>query len=218
MAIVDTDIQSPGIHALFGIDEDNMQRTLNDYLWHRCTISEVAYEVTPDEIAKVNGSIYLIPCSIKVAEIARILKEGYSALLLSEGYRKLCEDFQLDYLFIDTHPGLNEETLLSVAISDALVIILRPDRQDFQGTAVTLRVARKLDTPKTCLVVNKVLPKFDPDSVREQVFQKFQTPVIGVFPVSEEMIELGSNTLFCLKYPQHPFTDEIKRVAAEITH
>jgi MinD-like ATPase involved in chromosome partitioning or flagellar assembly len=43
---------------------------------------------------------------------------------------------------------LNEEPLLSIAISDALVIILRPDQQEFQGTAVAVDVARKLQVPE----------------------------------------------------------------------
>ena len=33
VGIVDTDIQSPGIHVLFGFSESNMDRSLNDYLW-----------------------------------------------------------------------------------------------------------------------------------------------------------------------------------------
>jgi len=37
---------------------------------------------------------------------------------------------------------MNEETLLSVAISDWLILILRPDRQDYLGTAVTIEVSR----------------------------------------------------------------------------
>lgn len=55
---------------------------------------------------------------------------------------------KLDYLFIDTHPDLNEETLISIGISNVLLVILRPDSQDFQGTAVTVDVARKLEYPK----------------------------------------------------------------------
>ena len=216
VAIIDTDIQSPGIHVLFGLEEQSMPRSLNDYLWNRCSISETAYNVTPDAIASSKGVVYLVPCSIKAGEIARILNEGYSVMLLNDGLKKLCEELQLDYLFIDTHPGLNKETLLSIAISDALIIILRPDRQDFQGTAVTLQVANKLDTPKTSLVVNKVLSKYDPEAVKEQVSQKFQVPVIGVFPVSEEMIDLGSKTLFSLAYPDHPYTNTVKAVAKEI--
>jgi MinD-like ATPase involved in chromosome partitioning or flagellar assembly len=216
VAIIDTDIQSPGIHVIFGMNEEGMQRSLNDYLWARCTISEAAYDVTPPAVAAANGTLFLIPSSIKAGEIARILNEGYSATALNDGLRSLCRDLQLDYLFIDTHPGLNRETLLSIAISDALVIILRPDRQDFQGTAVTLQVARKLEAPKTVLVVNKVLASYDPSDVKEQISSKFQVPVAGVFPVTEEMIQLASSDVFCLVYPNHSYTDQLKQVAAQV--
>ncbi|WNZ43941.1 MinD/ParA family protein [Leptolyngbya boryana CZ1] len=216
VAIVDTDIQSPGIHVLFGMDEQAIQRSLNDYLWERCTIAEASYDVTPPEIAQSNGSVYLIPSSIKAGEIARILNEGYSVTLLNDGLRNLCKELQLSYLFIDTHPGLNKETLLSVAISDVLVIILRPDRQDFQGTAVTLQVARKLDAPKTVLVINKVLPSYNPEDVKEQISTTFQVPVAGVFPVCEEMIQLASSGIFCLEYPHHPYTDQLRQATAQI--
>lgn len=216
VAIVDTDIQSPGIHVLFGMDEQALQRSLNDYLWERCTITEAAYNVTPTAIAHTKGSVHLVPSSIKAGEIARILNEGYSVTRLNDGLRKLCQELELDYLFIDTHPGLNKETLLSVAISDGLVIILRPDRQDFQGTAVTLQVARKLDTPKTLLVVNKVLASYNLQDVKEQVAQKFQMPVAGVFPICNEMIELASGGIFSLEYPDHPFTAQIKHVVDQV--
>jgi len=42
---------------------------------------------------------------------------------------QLVKALALDYLFIDTHPGVNEETLLSIAISDKLFVVLRPDHQ-----------------------------------------------------------------------------------------
>ena len=45
VGIIDTDIQSPGIHVLFGLDEKRIDRTLNDYLWGRCTVEEAAYDV-----------------------------------------------------------------------------------------------------------------------------------------------------------------------------
>ncbi len=216
VAIIDTDIQSPGIHVLFGMDEQGMQRSLNDYLWGRCTIAEAAYDVTPTAMVDTKGAVFLIPSSIKAGEIARILNEGYSVTLLNDGFRSLCQELNLDFLLIDTHPGLNRETLLSVAISDALLIILRPDRQDFQGTAVTLQVARKLDSPKTLLVVNKVLPAYNPVEVKEQIEKKFQVPVAGVFPVCEEMIQLASGGIFCLEYPDHPLTEQLKKVTQQI--
>jgi MinD-like ATPase involved in chromosome partitioning or flagellar assembly len=212
VAIIDTDIQSPGIHVLFGMDEQSIKRTLNDFLWGQCPISEATYNVTPPETAKTGGYVFFIPSSIKAGEIARILNEGYSVTTLNDGLRRLCQDLELDYLFIDTHPGLNRETLLSIAISDALILILRPDRQDFQGTAVTLQVARKLDSPNTMLVVNKVLPSYDLPSIKEQVEKKYQVPVIGVFPNTDEMIQLGSAGIFCLEYPNHPYSAQLNQV------
>ena len=45
VGIVDTDIQSPGIHVLFDIDIDKISHTLNDYLWGKCSIEEAAVDV-----------------------------------------------------------------------------------------------------------------------------------------------------------------------------
>ena len=156
VGVIDTDIQSPGIHVLFGLDESEMKFALNDYLWGNCTIDQAAIDVTERLGESITGRVFLIPSSLKAGEIARVLREGYDMGLLSEGFQQLISALSLDILLIDTHPGLNEETLLSIAISDALALILRPDSQDYQGTGVTVDVARKLEVPRLLLVVNKV--------------------------------------------------------------
>lgn len=218
VGIVDTDIQSPGIHVLFGFDEEKMDRSLNDYLWGRCAIEETAYDVTSvlQDKATAKSRIYLIPSSLRAGEIAKILREGYDVGLLNEGFQELILRLELDYLFIDTHPGLNEETLLSITISDVLVLILRPDRQDFQGTAVTVDVARKLEVPKMLLLVNKVLTSFDFEAMRENVSKTYNATVAGVLPLSEDMVMMASSDLFCLRYPSHPFSKEMEKVALQI--
>jgi MinD-like ATPase involved in chromosome partitioning or flagellar assembly len=87
VGVIDTDMPSPGIHTLFGINDEHMGKALNDFLWGRCDIEQVAY---------------------------------------------------------------------NVSASLGQIIILRLDHQDFQGTAVTIDVARKLNVPDMVLVVNKV--------------------------------------------------------------
>lgn len=220
VGIVDTDIQSPGIHVIFGLDEEHMNRALNDYLWGRCAIEETAYDVrsvlqTAGEVPP-NAGLYLIPSSIKPGEIARVLREGYDVGRLNDGFRELIERLRLDYLLIDTHPGLNEETLLSIAISDILVLLMRPDQQDYQGTAVTVDVARRLEVPRMMLVVNKVLPSLDPESIRQEVSLAYGVPVIGILPLSEDMVRLGSQDVFCLRFPDHPLTQRIRAIAAQV--
>lgn len=219
VGVIDTDIQSPGIHVLFGLDEGKVDRCLNDYLWGKCAVEEAAYEVgaalktEEGEAAVLGGGIYLIPSSLKAGEIARVLREGYDVGLLNDGFRELTERLSLDFLFIDTHPGLNEETLLSIAISDVLVILLRPDQQDYQGTGVTVDVARKLDVPRMYLAINKVLSSFAADEVKQKVEDTYGCEVAAVLPLSEDVVRLASSDLFCLRYPDHPFTQGLIAIA-----
>jgi MinD-like ATPase involved in chromosome partitioning or flagellar assembly len=222
VGVIDTDIQSPGIHVLFGMDEEQIDKALNDYLWGRCAIEETAYNVgaklgeAGGEVLVMGGGIYLIPSSIRAGEIARVLREGYDVGMLNDGFRALIDKLDLDYLFIDTHPGLNEETLLSVAISDVLIIILRPDQQDFQGTAVTVDVSRKLEVPNLYLVVNKALTSYDFDDLRKRVEDTYGAPVAAILPLSEDVARMQSADLFSLRYPDHPFSVGIRNIVAAI--
>lgn len=221
VGIVDTDIQSPGIHVIFGLHEESFSHSLNDYLWGQCSIDKTAYDVSAqlqgaDGLAKLDGKVYLVPSSLKSSEIAKVLREGYDVGLLNEGFQELIDQLKLDFLFIDTHPGLNEETLLSIAISDAMVIILRLDRQDFLGTAVTLEVAQRLDVPNIMLLVNKAPQSYAKESVIEQVHMRYGVPVGGLFYENEEMLQLASNGIFWLQHPDHAFSEEVHDVAAKL--
>jgi MinD-like ATPase involved in chromosome partitioning or flagellar assembly len=213
VAVVDTDINSPGIHVLLGLHEEQVNHTLNDYLYGKCEISDAAYDVTNNVAPGIRGKIFLIPSSMKTGEIARVLKEGYDVGMLNEGFHKLIEDLSLDVLVIDTHPGLNEETLLSIAISDALAIVMRPDSQDFQGTAVTVEVARKLDVPKLLLIVNKTPTAFNFEDVKQRVETTYNCEVAAVLPHSDELMMLASEGVFVAKYPNHQITQRMRQAA-----
>lgn len=216
VGVVDTDIMSPGIHILFGMDETKMVHSLNDYLWGKCNVEDAAMDVSANLSTTLKGKVYLVPSSMKTGDIARVLREGYDVGLLNDGYQRLLEKLNLDFLLIDTHPGLNEETLLSIAISDALIIVLRPDQQDYQGTAVTVEVARKLDVPLMLLVVNKTPQVFEAKDVKKRVENTFNCEVAAVLPHSDEMMALASEGIFVIRYPNHPMTGMLKQVTTRL--
>ena len=220
VGVIDTDIQSPGIHVLFGFAVD-LDNTLNDYLWGKIAIKDAAHDVTPIIAATTTvaegGALYLVPSSMKAGDIARVLREGYDVGTLNDGFRDLARDLKLDYLLIDTHPGLNEETLLSITISDVLLLILRPDRQDFQGTAVTVDVARKLGVPALYLVVNMVPNDVDVADLEEQMTAAYAAETAAILPLSEEVVQNASAGLFSLTSPDHPWSGQIRRIAERVT-
>jgi len=222
VAIVDTDIQSPGIHVLFGLDENKMGKTLNDFLHGKCEIGEVALNIgehaaDADGRGQLKGKdIWLLPSSIRGREISQIIREGYDVNRLNEGFQTIIKDLNLDYLFIDTHPGLNEETLLSIAISDVLILILRPDNQDFQGTAVTVDIARSLDVPNLILMANKALPKYDFTVLKKTIQDTFDAQVAGILPLSFDLADNASQDLFSLRFPDHEWSKALRGVADAI--
>lgn len=210
VGVVDLDILSPGIHVLFGVDQDGLSHHLGGFLWGRYPLCDAAREVTP---AGVAGRIWLVPSSVAPHDIARIMAEGYDVGLLGDGVRSLAAELELDVLLLDTHPGLNEETLLSIAMSDALAIVLRPDHQDYEGTHVTVSVARKLAVPRTVLVVNKTPESFDAGEVAQRVSEAYDTPVAAVVPHSEELMVLSSGGIFVVAHPDHPVAALYARLA-----
>jgi len=214
VGVIDTDIQSPGIHILFGLQGDNLATSLNDYLWHGREIRDVAQDVTPAQ--GLPGKIFLIPSSTKPGEITRVLREGYDAQRMTHGFRQLITELNLDALIIDTHPGLNEETLLSLVISHALIIVMRPDQQDYEGTGITVQVAKELQVPRMMLVVNNTPQTLDPKMVQAKVEQTYGCPVAAVLPHSDEMMTLASSGIFALHYPDHPLTALYRQIADKI--
>jgi MinD-like ATPase involved in chromosome partitioning or flagellar assembly len=216
VAVIDTDIQSPGIHVLFGLDGDQVEASLNDFLWQGRAISDVAQDVTARVGMPVAGRIFLIPSSMKPGEIARILREGYDAQRLTDGLRELVQQLALDVLLIDTHPGLNEETLLSLVLSDVLLIVMRPDKQDYEGTGITARVARELQVPKIFICVNKTPVSLDRRAVASRVQEAYECPVAAVLPHSDELMLLASEGIFVAKYPGHEVSQLYRQVATTL--
>jgi septum site-determining protein MinD len=216
VGVIDTDIQSPGIHILFGMEGEQITTSLNDYLWHGRDIKETAHDVTSNLGANLKGRLFLIPSSIQPGEIARVLREGYNAQKLTLGFRNLLDALTLDVLLIDTHPGLNEETLLSIVISHTVAIVMRPDKQDYEGTGITVKVARQLKVPHMMLIVNKTPPALEPEAVRIKVERTYGCEVAAVLPHSDEMMNLASEGIFALRYPDHLITTLYRQVAAKL--
>ena len=216
VAVADIDLPSPGIHNLFCLESQQINYTLNNYLWGECSIEETVYDVSHNLGRGNECKLYLIPSSVMADDIARILQDSYDVSLMNDGFRRIVKALELDFLFIDTHPGLSKETFLSIAVSHILILILRPDKQDYQGAAVTLDVARQLKVRKILLAINKVHSKLNRDALKQKVEATYAEKVAGIFPLSEDMAKLASEGVFYSLYPEHPISQEFIKVAQQI--
>ncbi len=216
VGVLDADIQSPGIHVIFGVAGDEVSGSLNDFLWQGRDLREVAMDVTDRQPGALPGRLFLIPSSMEPGKISQVLRQGYDAQRLTTALRQLVDELRLDVLLIDTHPGLNEETLLSLVISHALLIVMRPDRQDFEGTAITARVAQELGVPRVMLLVNKAPLDLDASTVAARVARAYGCPVAAVLPHSDDLMRLASEGILVLREPGHHMADSFRSVAATL--
>ncbi len=216
VGVIDTDIASPGIHNLFNFENVTPRYFLNDFLLGKCAIDACAYDMTGQLGVAIAGRVFLVPSSVEPNAISKMLQDGYDVSKLSDGFLDLVDDLHLDVLLIDTHPGVNEETLLSMATSDALIVVLRPDKQDYQGTSVTVDLARRLNVPNLLMVVNKTPSLFDFADVKARVEVTYDAEVIGVLPHSDEMMTLASQGIFVLHYPDTTLSQTIQEMTTRL--
>ena len=216
VAIFDTDLASPGVHVLFGFEADASAKYLNDHLQEGVPIRKCAHDVTPQQVRHASGKILLLPGSMESDRIAKLLREGYEVEMLNDAMFTLADELKLDYVLVDTHPGINEETLLSTAIADSLLMVMRPDSQDYLGTAVAIEVAERLDAADIRLVVNKLPSHFDKESVRDRVSASYGIPLGALLPLSDDLLTLASSGLAVLEYPNHPWSDGVRALADQL--
>ena len=212
--ILDTDIKSPGVHALFGLHEGIMKCTFNEYLTGNCDIEDSVYDVT-DQMNLKQGNLFLTPSSITYHEIADTIVSKYSFDLLNDAFKKLIETYKLDYLIVDTHPGINEESLIAVEQADISLLIIRPDNQDYQGAKVSTEIAKRLGI-KTNIIINKIHSKVDIKKMSKELEDIFEFPVVAAIPFSEDLLIAESKYVIYEKYPDHPFSKHIKNIVNEV--
>jgi MinD-like ATPase involved in chromosome partitioning or flagellar assembly len=117
---------------------------------------------------------------------------------------------------VDTSAGLNEDTLQAIAVSNVVVLVLHPDKHEFQGTAVTVDMIRRLQVPAIHLVLNDVPDTLDVEDARLQLEQTYHCGRSIVLNHTEELMTLASNQPFVLRYPEHPLTVRIKELSEQL--
>jgi septum site-determining protein MinD len=220
VGILDTDLQFPGVYTWFGLDADTLDRTLTEYLWAQKPIIATAYALHERDDAErpflKQTLLWLVPGVKSVGDSAKLLRESYDVSLLQLGMNGLVKSLALDYLIIDTYPGVYDEALLLIALSDTLVLLMSMDQQSFYGTRAMVEVAHKLDVPKVRLVVNQVPLSLNFAEVKQRYSATYNLPVAGLLPYSPEVAGIGSTNVFSALYPDHAWTTALRELIADV--
>jgi septum site-determining protein MinD len=214
---MDMDLEGPGLHVIFGLDPYELPYTLNDVLTNGAQPEQATVNMN-ERLHLDKGGLYFSPASVKVEEILKSLRSGFELDSFSNTIKKLTEKFGLDYLLVDTHPGLEDDTLLAMGVCNNLVVVSRLDQQDMFGTGVLAEVARTLEKP-VHLVLNMIpsaMSASEASKVIEKIGANFKVQILGWLPFSEEVVNSLSKSVFVLDNPRHPVTKRFKELATKL--
>jgi MinD-like ATPase involved in chromosome partitioning or flagellar assembly len=220
VGVMDMDLEGPGLHVLFNVDPDKIPHTLNDVLRDKARAEEAALPMNDRLGLKDAGKLYLCPASTNIEDMLRTLRTGFEIESFSNLLSKLRDQFELDYLLIDTHPGLENDTLLAMGVCDHLLMVSRLDQQDIFGTGVMIKLASNLGKPNH-LVVNMIpagLKSSQASKLANGIGAQFKVDVAAWFPFSEEVQRSLSRSVFILTERRHSMTAKFQDLARQVEH
>jgi chromosome partitioning protein len=247
VCIVDIDVYAPSLHAYFGDPVQNkIKNTINDYIVGACGVDDLLVEVTPIQQLSERGSLggKIIGCfaSPKREDILKIegVKEDKNRMSMLKRFINFREDLieknDIDYVIMDSSPGIRFWAINALALSDIVFLTLKMGDMDIGGTKMIaneiLAQFKEQGNTKYHLLLNRIAGYCIPYSqVGEPHESHSDTNYCTLTPVADDFIKkLSSETgidvmtsipcycdiqfaqkefLTVLGFPDHPFSQQI---------
>src|SRR3989441_7591406 len=207
---MDLDLSGPGLPVLFGLKKSEIKATLKDIFLGDAPPADVVIDLTQRFNLK-KGGLFFCPASNKVEDMLRLLKSGLEVEVFQDTIQKVGEQNKLDYIIVDTHPGVENDTVLAMGCCDALTLVSRLDQQDLCGTAVMVLLAETFEKP-TYLALNMVPPGVkikDAVKVGKELADLFKSKFLEAFEFQIDVINNLSRSVFVLDNPNSTFARKV---------
>jgi len=218
VCVMDMDLAGPGIHVMFGVQEQDVKSTMTNVLLGETPIMDAVVSLT-EKLGIKNGKLYFVPASYKVEEMLKLLRHGLEVRLFTNGLQELTDKLDLDYVLVDTHPGIEDDTVLVMGTCNGLMIISRLDQQDLLGTAILAKLATSLGKT-SFLLFNMIPPQLAHESLNEisdKLSKRFGLNVLASLPFYDEILGNLSNGVFARSLPKHEYTRRIFEAAKVVS-
>jgi chromosome partitioning protein len=229
VCLLDLDIYAPSLVSYF---RKTPSCYVNDLLNGEATISDVVVNLSSELGFK--GKLLVGFSSPRKADIDEIEfrhneKWQLNALRLFLAAKKdLLEEYGLNYVFLDTSPGIRIWSINTLAAADMIFLLMKDSDMDIEGTRKMINDIYDALTrfgSKYFLVLNKVpgaLPSYafscegDEEAFKNELERVVGAQVVGSIPCFCDIQFSRHEFLFSVKKPDHPFSKRIAILAENI--
>ena len=248
--LLDLDVSAPSIQAYF---EKEPKKWVNDFLLDTADVDDFALDLTylingnDKNVTQENkGKLWVGFSNPKKEEIYKIEggKEEISKMQLLRKFillrERLISDYGIDYLIVDTSPGIRYWSINALAIADILFLTLKMGDLDIDGTkkmADDIYGSLTKFGAKSYLILNRVAGFCVPNNmkntlsaneshfnhnlltqqpdVNDRISKMVGMEVISAIPCYCDIQFSRKEFLTVLNYPSHPFAEQINHLSEE---
>ena len=229
VALLDFDLYAPSLSAYF---KKKPSIFLNDLLNGTAKISEVLFDLTSE--LGLNGKFFVGFSSFR-KEAANEIEIRHNSKWQIEALKRfikakheLVEQSKIDYLFLDTSPGIRYWSINTLATADYLFLLLKDSDMDVEGTRKMIsEIYDSLSRygSKYYAILNKVpgetvkeesLRIKDEKNWIDELERAIGAEVVGSIPCFCDIQFSRHEFLFSIREPSHPFSNRLERIADTI--
>lgn len=221
VCLIDLDLRAPSLDATFAA---NGKCWINDFLSGTCEPMDLIKDFSKERntpgkflVALANPSMEAIR---DIVTKEKRWEMGALRRLLSLK-EFLVNNLAVDYIIIDTSPGLSYGSINAVAASDLVLVASTWDASDITGTQGMIGELYELLEKRAIVIVNKIPEQLIMNEelkrrLTDQFKKAFKLPIMDLLPCYCDILRQERATIMVLEKPDHPFSKILVGVTGEV--
>lgn len=221
VCLVDFDLRAPSLDSTFKAEQ---KFWINDYLDGKCEPMDVLKDFSKEKGTR--GRLFVALANPSMEAIRDIVTKNSKwemrALRRLLSFKELLlTNLALDYVILDTSPGLSYSSTNAIAVADLVLVATTWDASDVAGTQGMVRELYDLLEKRAIVLMNKipeqlVMSEEMRKRLTDQFKSAFRLPVIDLLPCYCDVLRLERATIISLEKPDHPFSRGLAEIAMKI--
>jgi MinD-like ATPase involved in chromosome partitioning or flagellar assembly len=221
VCLIDLDLRAPSLDATFPADG---KFWINDFLSGTCEPLDVLKDFSKEK--NTSGRLLVALANPSMEAIREIVTKdkrwemGALRRLLSLK-EFLTKNQALDYVVLDTSPGLSYGSINAVAAADLVLVVSTWDASDITGTQGMIGELYELLEKRAVVVMNKIpeqliIGEEMKRRLADQFKRAFKLPVMELLPCYCDILRQERATIMALEKPDHPFSKSLAEIVGKV--
>lgn len=223
VAILDLDFRAPSLAGVFSkvITKPN-ECWLNDFLSGRCKIEQALINIT--QTLGLKGKLLLGLANPSIEAIRNTIDRSRSwevtaVKKLFSLRSTLINKMGVDYIILDTSPGVQYSSINAIVSSDISIIVSTNDNVDLDGLKNLIKDLYSELGKKPLVLINKIFPEthlLSNENEEEEIIQiekQLGSSIIGAIPCYCDVLRAKRTSILAIEKPNHSFIKKLERIA-----